>query len=465
MKGTPRNKLLEISMIERQHTFKETTLTYDKDVAINEAKRCLNCKSAPCRQGCPVGVNIPLFISKIADSNFDSAVQVVKATNALPAVCGRVCPQSEQCEKLCVRGKNGSAVAIGCLERFLGDYAIDNGIYCAAVGANTLKAGHGSVAIIGSGPASLTCACECIQNGYKVVVFEALHALGGVLIYGIPEFRLPKRLVDAEIKSLVSLGVKFEINTLIGRSISFSDLRKRFDAVFIGTGAGLPNFMDIEGENLNGVYSANEYLTRVNLMKAYLDESDTPIMRARNVLVIGGGNVAFDSARTAMRLGSKSVVLAYRRTKDEIPARVEEVEQAEIEGVIISILSIPVKLLSDDNGNVRGAILKKCKLSEMDVRGRRSFEIIENTDYEIECDLVIVAIGTNPNPIVKECFSDLVTDSVGRVLVDQNNITNLPGVYAGGDAVTGAATVISAMGAGRSAAKSIARQLNGKYIN
>ncbi|MDR0751218.1 MAG: NADPH-dependent glutamate synthase [Christensenellaceae bacterium] len=454
MLDVKRNALRELPIKERLTTFKETTFTYDDETAIKEAKRCHKCKNAPCAKGCPVGVDIPGFISKIACHDFDSAALILKSVNALPSICGRVCPQEEQCEKFCVKCKaNREAVATGRLERFIGDYLLNKGNLPKASSVVSTKTSK--IAVIGSGPASLSCANDCAMAGLDVTVFESLHSPGGVLTYGIPEFRLPKDLVNAEIESLKNIGVKIKVNYLIGKTLFFKELVEQYNAVFIGTGAGLPKFLGIEGEELNGVYSANEYLTRTNLMKAYSTNSQTPIVKHKNVIVLGGGNVAFDAARTALRLGTESTILAYRRGHNELRARHEEIVHAQQEGVQIKTLIAPVKIVSTDGVNVTSVEFVRSELSEPDSSGRRGFTLIPNSNFEIACDATIVAIGTNPNPLIKGGFDGLITDSRGCIPVDSNFKTNLDTVYAGGDATTGSATVISAMGAGKKAAASI----------
>ncbi|MDR0696181.1 MAG: NADPH-dependent glutamate synthase [Christensenellaceae bacterium] len=456
MTKAKKNPLLEITLDERQNTFKETTITYDAETAVREAQRCYNCKNARCIGGCPVGVNIPGFISKIATRDFDSAALILKTFNGLPSICGRVCPQEQQCEKKCVKCTDKTEpVAIGRLERFVGDYALTHSSNNEYQPNNSCF----KIAVIGSGPASLSCANDCAKAGLHVTVFEALHSLGGVLSYGIPEFRLPKNLVASEISALEKLGVVFKLNCLIGKTITFKNLYTEFDAVFIGTGAGLPRFIGIPGEELNGVYSANEYLTRVNLMKAYLKDAKTPIIRHNRVIVLGGGNVAFDSVRTALRLGSKPAILAYRRSLNELPARSEEIAHALTEGVQIETLRSPVGIISDDGINVSGVEFVKSELTGIDSNGQQNFRTIPNSNFVMSCDGVIVAIGTNPNPIIKDCFNDLRTDSRGYILVDADGKTNINNVFAGGDAVTGADTVISAMGAGKRAAHTIINTL------
>ncbi|MCQ2602881.1 MAG: NADPH-dependent glutamate synthase [Clostridia bacterium] len=431
------------------HNFREVALGYDMTMAQSEAARCLNCKNAPCMSGCPVGVHIPDFIAKVKSGNLDEAAEILLRDNNLPAICGRVCPQENQCEKFCVRkAKLGGSVGIGYLERFVADYALEKGKVPAVEKSNGYK-----VAVVGSGPAGLSCAADLAKAGTDVTVFEALHKEGGVLSYGIPEFRLPKALVKKEIDGVKALGVKFETNVVIGKTIFIDELLKDFDAVFIGSGAGLPSFLNIKGENLGGVYSANEYLTRVNLMGAYKDGAITPIMRGKSVVVVGAGNVAMDAARTARRLGAE-VNLVYRRSRVEMPARLEEIEHAEEEGIIFNLLTNPVEILGE-NGMVSGMKCVRMELGEPDASGRRSPIEIKGSDFEIACDEIIVALGTSPNPIIKQSCPELETGRKGTINADEDGKTSIDGVYTGGDAMTGAATVILAMGAGKRSAKAI----------
>lgn len=440
---------------ERKKNFSEVTLGYDEETAVAEAKRCLKCKNKPCTQGCPVNIRIPEFIEKVANREFEAAYDIIRQSSALPAVCGRVCPQETQCEGRCVRGFKGESVGIGRLERFVADYC-KNSAKPEKAEPNGKK-----VAVIGSGPSGLTCAGELAKGGCDVTVFEALHIPGGVLVYGIPEFRLPKKIVNSEIDTLRAMGVKFVTNAVIGKSMSVDELfaEEGFSAVFIGTGAGLPRFMGIPGENLKGVYSANEFLTRVNLMKAYEENSSTPIIKAEQVCVIGGGNVAMDAARCALRLGAKNVRIVYRRSLKELPARAEEVENAFEEGIGFNLLTNPVEILSDENNFVRGVKCVKMELGEPDSSGRRSPVEIAGSEFEIEAQSVIVAIGTSPNPLIKNTTPGIEINKRGGIVVNEDEMTTKSGVYAGGDAVTGAATVILAMGAGKKAAKSILEQL------
>ena len=441
----------------RNKNFSEVALGYTEEQAVNEAERCLNCKNAPCMNGCPVQVKIPQFIAKIRERDFEGAYQVIAESSSLPAVCGRVCPQETQCEKLCIRGIKGEPVAIGRLERFVADYhnahAVEN---VEKPVSNGIK-----VAVVGSGPSGLTCAGDLAKKGYEVTVFEALHLAGGVLVYGIPEFRLPKAIVQKEIDGLKALGVKVETDMVIGKVLSIDELIEEFDfkAVFIGTGAGLPKFMNIPGENLNGVYSANEFLTRVNLMKAYKDDATTPIKRGTKVAVVGGGNVAMDAARCAKRLGA-DVTIVYRRTEKELPARREEVEHAMEEGIVFNMLTNPIKVNGDDNGWVKSMTCIKMELSEPDASGRARPVAVEGSDFDVEADVVIMALGTSPNPLIKDTTKGLEVNKHGGIITDELGATSVEYVYAGGDAVTGAATVILAMGAGKTAAKAIDEKLS-----
>lgn len=440
----------------RNKNFDEVTLGYTPEMAVLEAQRCLQCKHRPCMKGCPVSVRIPEFIAKVAQGDFLAAYEIITSTNALPAVCGRVCPQENQCERECVRGIKGESVAIGRLERFVADYFMEYGTAASKrAEPNGIK-----VAVIGAGPAGLSCAGDLARRGFEVTVYEAIHKAGGVLVYGIPEFRLPKAIVEREIDSLRALGVKIETDMVIGRALSLDELGEMgYKAVFVGSGAGLPRFMGIEGEGLLGVYSANEFLTRINLMKAYKDEYDTPIIRSKSVAVIGGGNVAMDAARCAMRLGAERVYIVYRRGEEEIPARLEEIHHAKEEGIEFRLLTAPTRLLGDDQGWVRGMECVKMRLGEPDASGRRSPVEIPGSQYEMEVDSVIMAIGTSPNPLIRTTTEGLQADRRGCLIVNEEMATTKPGVYAGGDAVTGAATVILAMGAGKKAAESIANLL------
>lgn len=430
----------------RKRNFEEVNKGFDAETAVIEASRCLQCKDPRCRSGCPVNVNIPAFIREIKNRNFEKARETITLDNNLPSICGRVCPQETQCESKCVLNRLG-AVAIGALERFAGDYIL--GGKSAALPE---KIGF-KVAVVGAGPAGLSAAADLLKYGFDVTVFEAFHVAGGVLSYGIPEFRLPKRVVQAEIDSLKAMGAEIVTNAVIGKSYTLDDLKEKFDYVFLGTGAGLPSFMDIPGEGLNGVSSANEFLTRVNLMKAMDPDSITPVQRGKNVVVVGAGNVAMDAARTAMRLGADNVTVVYRRSREEMPARKEEIEHAEEEGIRFMLLTSPVEILGA--GKVEGMRVIKMRLTEPDERGRRRPVPVENSEFEIACDQVIMALGTSPNPILKRSAPDLETDAKGVIKVDGNGLTSIPRVYAGGDAATGAATVILAMSAGKRAAAAI----------
>ena len=444
----------------RNKNFEEVALGYTPEQAMDEAQRCLNCKHKPCMTGCPVMVNIPEFIAEAAKGNFEEAYQIIAETSALPAVCGRVCPQESQCEKYCVRGIKGEPVGIGRLERFVADWHNSNN---KELPQKPEANGH-KVAVVGSGPAGLTCAGDLARMGYEVTVFEALHKLGGVLVYGIPEFRLPKeKIVAREIDDLRRLGVKFETDVIVGRTITIDALldEEGFSAVFIGSGAGLPRFMGIEGENLNGVVSANEFLTRANLMRAYDDEYDTPIYVGKRVAVVGGGNVAMDAVRTAKRLGADATII-YRRSEAELPARREEVHHAKEEGIEFKMLTNPTRVLGDDKGWVTGLSCVEMELGEPDESGRRSPVVKEGSDFTLDCDVVIMALGTSPNPLLKSTTAGLETNRRGCIVADENGATTREGVFAGGDAVTGAATVILAMGAGRKAAKAIDEYIKSK---
>ena len=446
---------------ERACNFEEVCLGYNADEAVAEAQRCLNCKNAHCVQGCPVSINIPSFVEKVKEGDFAAAYQVISESSALPAVCGRVCPQESQCEGKCIRGIKGEAVSIGKLERFVADWARENNI--RPVGAAEKKGKK--VAVIGSGPAGLTCAGDLAKMGYDVTIFEALHEAGGVLVYGIPEFRLPKEnVVKKEIKNVLSLGVKIETNVIVGKSVTIDELlnEEGYSAVFIGSGAGLPKFMGIPGENANGVFSANEYLTRSNLMKAFQADSATPIMESKKVAVVGGGNVAMDAARTALRLGAE-VHIVYRRSEEELPARVEEVHHAKQEGIIFDLLTNPVEILEDEKGWVKGMKCVRMELGEPDASGRRRPVEIPGSEFTLELDTVIMALGTSPNPLISSTTEGLETNKRKCIVAsEENGQTSKAAVFAGGDAVTGAATVILAMGAGKAGAKGIDEYLSGK---
>lgn len=437
----------------RARNFDEVALGYTEDLAVAEAERCLNCKKPFCKQGCPVGVDIPEFISLVKERQFDEAAKVIKRTNALPAVCGRVCPQESQCEKFCVVGKKNEPVGIGRLERFIGDYIVNKDEEITKAEPTGYK-----VAIVGSGPAGLACAADLARWGHSVTMFEALHIPGGVLMYGIPEFRLPKRIVQKEIENLRKMGVEIETNAIIGQIASLDELfeEEGFDAAFLGTGAGTPYFMNLPGENFNGVYSANEFLTRSNLMKAYcFPECDTPIKVGKKVAVLGGGNVAMDAARTALRLGAEEVYIVYRRSRAELPARLEEIEHAEEEGVKFLFLTNPTRYIGSEEGWLTGLECIKMELGEPDASGRRKPVAIPGSEFVLPVDVAIVAIGQGPNPLLTQTTPDLETNKRGNIVADDFGKTSKEGVYAGGDVVTGAATVIKAMGAGRVAAKSI----------
>ena len=450
----------------RAHNFDEVALGYSEETAINEAMRCLDCKNMPCVGACPVKIHIPEFISKIKDGDFEGAYQVITKTSSLPAVCGRVCPQETQCESKCVRGIKGESVGIGRLERFVADW---HNTFGTEEPISPKSNGH-KVAIVGSGPSGLTCAGDLAKKGYDVTIYEALHTAGGVLVYGIPEFRLPKKIVAKEVDTLRKLGVKIETNVVIGKTLTIDELFDMgYEAVFIGSGAGLPKFMGIPGESLNGVYSANEFLTRSNLMKSYIENPETPIMKGGKVAVVGGGNVAMDAARTALRLGAEKVYIVYRRSMEELPARHEEVEHAIEEGIEFNLLCNPTEIIGynnpDDpkdpkNGFVKGMRCIKMELGEPDEKGRRRPVTIPDSEFTIDVDTVIISIGTSPNPLIKSTTDGLEVNRHGGIVVNEDGLTSRDAVYAGGDAVTGAATVISAMGAGKTAARAIDEALN-----
>ena len=444
----------------RAKNFEEVCLGYNEEEAMAEASRCLNCKNAMCVKGCPVSINIPAFIHEVKEGNFAEAYRIISESSALPAVCGRVCPQETQCEGQCIRGNKGEAIAIGKLERFVADWARENGISPEAPKEKKGK----KVAVIGSGPSGLTCAGDLAKMGYDVTIFEALHKAGGVLVYGIPEFRLPKEtVVQAEVENVKKLGVKIETNVIVGKSVRIDELMEDgYEAVFIGSGAGLPRFMGIPGENANGVFSANEYLTRSNLMKAFKDEYDTPIVAGTKVAVVGGGNVAMDAARTALRLGAE-VHIVYRRGEDELPARAEEVHHAKEEGIIFDLLTNPTEILVDEKGWVKGMKCIRMELGEADASGRRSPVEVPGSEFEMKLDTVIMSLGTSPNPLISSTTKGLDINKRKCIIADENNgQTSKIGVFAGGDAVTGAATVILAMGAGKVAAKGIDEYLSAK---
>ncbi len=456
-----KNPMPEQDPLVRNKNFEEVALGYTAEMAVDEAQRCLNCKNPLCRDGCPVNVRIPEFIAKVSEGDFDGAYSIITSTNSLPAVCGRVCPQESQCEGKCVRGIKGEPVAIGRLERFVADYHTEHG-HSDAAPKKPEPNGH-KVAIIGSGPAGLTCAGDLARKGYDVTIYEAFHKAGGVLVYGIPEFRLPKAVVAQEVKKLEYFGVKIVTDAVIGRAMSIDELfEEGFEAVFIGSGAGLPQFLHIPGENLLGVYSANEYLTRINLMKAYLPEYDTPIKTAKRVAVVGGGNVAMDAARCAKRMGAEEVYIVYRRSMDELPARKEEVHHAQEEEIIFKLLNNPVSVIGDENGWVKGLECVEMELGEPDSSGRRRPIEKKGSNFVLDVDAVIIAIGTSPNPLIRSTTPGLDANAKGCIVADDSMATTREGVFAGGDAVTGAATVILAMGAGKTAAASIEEYINNK---
>lgn len=453
--NTEKLKMPEQAPDIRNKNFKEVALGYTEEMAVEEAQRCLNCKNKPCISGCPVHVRIPEFIAEVAKGNFLEAYQVITDTNALPAICGRVCPQESQCESKCVRGIKGEPVAIGRLERFVADWYMQN--HGDDMPQKPVSNGK-KVAVIGSGPSGLACAGDLAKLGYDVTIFEAFHTAGGVLVYGIPEFRLPKSIVQKEIDKLSALGVNIMTNMVIGKVLSIDELMEDmdFDAVFVGSGAGLPSFMGIEGEALVGVYSANEYLTRINLMKSYIEEYDTPIKKSKAVAVVGGGNVAMDAARCAKRLGAEQVYIVYRRSETEMPARLEEIHHAKEEGIEFRILTNPVKILNDGSGKVAGIECQIMELGEPDASGRRRPIAVEGSNFVLDVDTVVMSIGTSPNPLIRSTTKGLETNKKGCLIVNEDtNETTRQGIYAGGDAVTGAATVILAMGAGKKAAESI----------
>lgn len=452
-----RHDIPERSPADRRKDFFEVTSGFDKQTAMAEAFRCLGCKNAPCMQGCPVSVHIPEMMAAVKKSDFAGAAKIVKATNFLPSVCGRVCPQEVQCESKCVRGIKGSAVSIGAVERFVGDYDLDN----AKTAEKPEKIGK-RAAIVGSGPAGLTCAATLLNAGFDVDIYESLHRAGGVLVYGIPEFRLPKELVGKEIDNVIALGANVKTNEVVGKTVFIDELCSSYDAVFIGSGAGLPMFMNIPGESLNGVLSANEYLTRINLMGAYKENCITPVQRGKNVIVVGAGNVAMDAARSAVRMGAESVTVVYRRGREEMPARKEEIRHAEEEGVRFRLLANPVRFTGDENGNLVAVECIEMQLGEPDASGRRRPEPLPGSEFTINADMAIIALGTSPNPLISRSCPDLKTGRRGTLETDENLKTSLENVYAGGDAVTGAATVILAMGAGKKAAESIISKLGGE---
>lgn len=461
MRGGMRNAMPEQPADIRNKNFEEVALGYTKEMAIDEAQRCLNCPKPRCVEGCPVNVEIPKFIKAVSEENFAEAIKILKRKNSLSAVCGRVCPQENQCESKCVLGIKGEPVAIGRLERFVADYAREHGL--DKVEASEIVAKGKKVAIVGSGPSGLTAAGDLAKLGYDVTIYEAFHVAGGVLMYGIPQFRLPKEIVQHEIKALKDLGVKIVVNAVIGRTFTIKELMEEegFDAVYVGTGAGLPYFMDIDGENLNGVYSANEFLTRVNLMKAYqFPNVATPVYCGKKAAIVGAGNVAMDAARTAKRLGAEHVYIVYRRGEDEMPARKEEIHHAKEEGIELRLLNNPVRILGDDKGWVNGLECVKMELGEPDASGRRSPVEVKGSEYVLDVDMVVMAIGQGPNPLIKQTTPELEVNKRGNIVANEVGATSIPGVFAGGDIVTGAATVISAMGAGKRAAAAIDEYLN-----
>lgn len=463
MRGGMRNPMPEQPANVRNKNFEEVALGYTKEMAVDEAQRCLNCPKPRCVGSCPVNIEIPKFIHEFAQENFAEAYKILKRKSALPAVCGRVCPQENQCEGKCILGIKGEPVAIGRLERFVADYARENGLD-NEVEASAERKGK-KVAVVGSGPSGLTCAGDLAKMGYDVTMYEALHAAGGVLMYGIPQFRLPKEIVQHEIAGLKKLGVNIVVNAIIGRTFTIKELMEEegFSAVYVGTGAGLPHFMHIKGENLNGVYSANEFLTRVNLMKAYqFPRVATPVYVGKKAAIVGAGNVAMDAARTAKRLGAEKVYIVYRRGEDEMPARKEEIGHAKEEGIELRLLNNPVAIEGNEKGWVSGLKCVKMELGEADASGRRSPVAIPGSEYVLDVDMVVMAIGQGPNPLIKDTTPDLEVNKRGNIVADETGATSIPGVFAGGDIVTGAATVISAMGAGKKAAAAIDAYLQSK---
>ena len=458
-----KNPMPEQDPVVRAGNFEEVALGYTAEMAMDEAKRCLNCKNPACRTGCPVAVRIPEFIAKVAEGAFEEAYDIITSTNSLPAVCGRVCPQEKQCEAKCVRGMKGESVAIGRLERFVADWHMAEQARLGTVDVEVPASNGHKIAVVGSGPAGLTCAGDLRKMGYDVTIFEALHKSGGVLVYGIPQFRLPKEIVAKEIDNLKAMGVKIVNNAIIGKSETVDELfADGFEAVFIGSGAGLPQFLHIPGENLLGVYTANELLTRVNLMKAYRDDYDTPIKHFHRVAVVGAGNVAMDAARVAKRLGAEHVYICYRRGRDELPARLEEVEHAEAEGIEFQLLNNPTRILAGEDGYVTGIELLRQELGEPDEKGRRSPVPVQGSEWVLDVDTVIIAIGTSPNPLIRNTTGGLTFTRKGGIEADEGGVTAREGVFAGGDAVTGAATVILAMGAGKAGAVSIDKYIKDK---
>lgn len=464
-KGGKRNPMPQQDPVERRSNFDEVALGYTEEQALDEAERCLGCPKKPCVAGCPVNIDIPAFVDLIKKGDYAGAARVIKKTNSLPAICGRVCPQEEQCEKLCVLGKKGEPVAVGRLERFAADWEAAHSDGSEAVEPEDRTLARYAVAVVGSGPAGLTVAGDLAKMGYSVTVFEALHKTGGVLRYGIPEFRLPRDILDREVEYVRSLGVRFITDVIVGRTVTVEDLLKRgFDAVFVGSGAGAPKLLGIPGENLSGIYSGNEWLTRINLMRAHHEDYATPIKIPEQAVVIGAGNTAMDCARTALRIGAKQVTIVYRRSRVEMPARAEEIENAEHEGVVFRLLTNPKRFIGDERGAVRAMECLKMELGEPDDSGRRRPVPVEGSEFEIEADTVIVALGQNPNPLIRTTTEGLKTESWGGIIIDPSTgMTSIPGVFAGGDAVTGEATVISAMGAGKIAAAGIDRYIREKH--
>lgn len=464
-KGGPRNPMPQQDAAARRKNFDEVALGYTEEQALDEAQRCLNCKTKPCVAGCPVNIDIPAFVDKIKAGDYIGAAKEIKKTNSLPAICGRVCPQEEQCEKLCVLGKKGEPVAIGRLERFAADFEAAHHNGSEAPKPEHSELAKFAVAVVGSGPAGLTVAGDLAKMGYSVTVFEALHKTGGVLRYGIPEFRLPRTILDREVEYVKSLGVKFITDVIIGRTIKVEDLLTRgFEAVFVGTGAGAPKLLGIPGENLSGIYSGNEWLTRINLMRAHREDYATPIKIPRKCCVIGAGNTAMDCTRTALRVGAEQVTIVYRRGREEMPARAEEIENAEHEGVVFQLLTNPKRFIGDENGAVKAMECLRMELGEPDSSGRRRPVPVEGSEFEIECDTVIVALGQNPNPLIRTTTDGLTCETWGGICINaETGMTSIPGVFAGGDAVTGEATVISAMGAGKVAAAGIDAYIREKH--
>ena len=464
-KGGPRNPMPHQDPAVRSKNFDEVALGYSEETALDEAERCLNCKTKPCVQGCPVNIDIPSFIKLIKEKDYKGAADEIKKTNSLPAVCGRVCPQENQCEKFCVLGKKGESVAIGRLERFAADYQAAHSNGSVAVKPVNSELSKYKVAIVGSGPAGLTVAGDLAKLGYSVTIFEALHKTGGVLRYGIPEFRLPRTILDREVEYVKNLGVMFFTNMIVGRTFRIEDLLDSgYDAVFVGSGAGAPKLLGIPGENFGGVYSGNEWLTRINLMRAHREDYATPIKIPKKACIIGAGNTAMDCTRTALRIGAEQVTIVYRRGREEMPARAEEIENAEEEGVIFKLLTNPKRFLADDNGAVRAMECLKMELGEPDASGRRRPVAVEGSEFEIECDTVIVALGQNPNPLIRTTTDGLKCENWGGICInEETGMTNIPGIFAGGDAVTGEATVISAMGAGKVAAAGIDKYICEKH--